>query len=167
MAAIFLRIFRYVEVYVRILYHHRHTIIIFLPIFFLPFFLRRCPWLSLRGHIHWLLPWFHCQEGVEQMVSRLMRDCEEHTPDTNRTMSNSPYKDVISIFTSYQMGGWDYWHWTPGIVVQNRHESRRKYWAVRLFARSACALRCAHFFACLLTHSLPSSWESERLDVSE
>ena len=53
---------------------------------------------------------FKTQEGVEQMVSRLMRDSEEHTPDTNRTMSNSPYKDVISIFTSYQMGGWDYWH---------------------------------------------------------
>ena len=68
-------------------------------------------------------------------------------------------------------------------IVQNNQKSRRKYWAlrssIRSFAhtrtahtsllRSACftrKLRCTHSFAHLLTHSLPSSWEKDLLDVS-
>ena len=64
-----------------------------------------------------------------------------------------------------------------GTVVQNSHESRRKYWATRSsvhsFARTAHSSACSTLlaplclpaplrsFVCSLAHRLPSSWESE------
>ena len=70
-------------------------------------------------------------------------------------------------------------HPSPGqrrrTMVQNKQESRREYWAIRLsvclltrlhhslicLLTTACyarTLHCAHSFACLLTCLLPSSW---------
>ena len=67
----------------------------------------------------------------------------------------------------------------PGTMVQKNQEYRRKYWATRssvcIFAHSTISFACStllyphfatlvHLHASLLTHSLPSSWESEWLD---
>ena len=68
----------------------------------------------------------------------------------------------------------------PCNVVQSSHELRRKYWVTHLSIRSfACtgqSYACSALLAslasstaliCLLTHSLPSSWESVSLDISK